>query len=376
MRFLEDAPLAGKRVMVRVVADVPIKECDGELVVADDYRLRQLLPTLHYLLDYNAKVILVSHLGRPDGEVQKKLSLRPVWLHLSALLKKPIAFAPTLFSEATQKAVEGLGNGQILALENLRFDPQEEANSRTFAAKLARYADVYVNDAFSVSHHTAASLNAITEILPSYAGLLLEKEIRMLESLMKHPVHPYVAVIGGAKISDKLPMIRQLVKKADWILTGGGVANTLLKASGNVDVKDSLIDPDSLETARTVLREGRGKIILPDDFIWEGDAIIDVGVKTIQKYNKFLDKAHTIFWTGPLGKVESHRASRASQAIARHIASTDGTTIVGGGDTVRFVNEEHLASKFSFVSTGGSATLRYLGGQSLSAISALENAHH
>lgn len=371
MKFLEEAPIGGKRVLVRVVADVPLKKKGDATVVADDYRLRLLLPTLHYLLDYGAKVILVSHLGRPNGSVDRDLSLRPVWAHLAGLLKHPIQFAPTITSEVTRSAANTLAAGEILALENVRFDPGEEKNTRTFASILARYADIYVDDAFAVAHHPAASNVAITELLPSYAGLLFEREVKMLSSLMHRPAKPYVAVIGGAKISDKLPAIKQLLHRADWVLVGGGVANTFLAASG-VDVKKSLVDQESLATARKLLTVAKGKIVLPDDCIWSKDAMVDLGPTSRKNFARYLDRAQTIFWSGPVGRVEEPESRAGTQAIAKAITDSGATSIVGGGDTVGFVESVGLTNKFSFVSTGGGAALDYLGGQVLPAIKALD----
>lgn len=372
MRFLEDASITGKRVLLRVVADVPLEGSKKSLRVVDDYRLRLILPTLHYLLGYGAKVILISHLGRPNGSVDKNLSLRPVYLYLSALLKQPIQFAPTHFSASTKKAVDNLKNGEIIALENLRFDPGEDANLRTFAKKLANYGDIYINDAFAVSHREAASVVAITELLPSYGGLLLEREVQLLSGLMRHPVRPYVAVVGGAKIGDKLPVIKRLIRQADMILTGGGVANTLLKAEG-MNIKDSLYDESCLEEAKQISRVGRGKLFVPQDFVWSKGNILDIGPKTQEQYRKLLKGAGTVFWSGPLGKVEQKAYCEGSLAVATAISATRATTVVGGGDTVSFVNQAGLGSKFSFVSTGGSATLEFLGGKILPGLRALND---
>lgn len=369
MHFLEDAPLAGKRVLLRIVADVPLTG-KTEKTVADDYRLRQVMPTIHYLLDYQAKVILLSHLGRPGGQVDRDLSLRPVYRHLAALMHKPIKFAPTLFSRSTKEAVRTLGDGEILALENLRFDPGEEKNSRTFAAKLARYGDLYVNDAFSVSHHGGASLVAITELLPSFGGLLLEREIQVLSGLMRHPARPYLAVVGGMKISDKLPTIRQFIHKADRILVGGGVGNTLLKVSG-AKVKQSQVDRESLEAARTILKLAKGKLILPQDFVWHKNAIVDIGPETQKIFAHHIRAAQTIFWSGPLGKVEESPYDQATLALAKAMIDSGATTVAGGGDTVSFIDRADLARKFSFVSTGGSATLEFLSGSVLPGLKAL-----
>lgn len=370
MKFLEDAPLTGHRVLLRVVADVPLEGTKKTVRVADDYRLRLILPTLHYLIDYGARVIITSHLGRPGGKVDPELSLRPVWLHLSALLRRSIAFAPSILGQATLEAARHLENGQILALENLRFESGEEKDTRTFAAGLARYGELYVNDAFGVSHRQAASTCSITDLLPSYGGLLLERETKMLSSLMQHPQRPYLAVVGGAKISDKLPAIKQLLKHADKVLVGGGVANTLA-AAGGMNVKNSLVDQGSIEDAKSLLRIGHGRLVLPDDFHWKGTAMVDIGPKTQKKFAQLLDRAHTVFWAGPLGKVEEASSRTGSLAVARAIIDSGATSVVGGGDTVSFLESAKFSSGFSFVSTGGGATLEYLGGKILPGLKAL-----
>lgn len=372
MRSLEDAAVNGQKVLIRLGLDVPLVQNGSEWLVADDTRLRSILPTLHWLLNRHAKVIIVSHLGRPGGKIKADLSLRPVYTHLAALLKKPIQFAPQLFSAATEAAVAGLPDGQILGLENLRFDPGEDNNARTFAKKLARYGDLYVNEAFSVSHREAASLVAITEFLPSYAGLQLEREYQILTSLLRHPAAPFVAIVGGAKIADKLPFLKQLVQKADLVLVGGGIANTFLAASG-VDIKKSLSDTASLPAATAIMKQARGKIVLPIDFVWHEDQILDLGPKTTELFQSHLKRAKTVFWNGNLGKSEDPRFAVTSEAIARFLASRPATTIVGGGDTAEIVTRLKLNNKLSFVSSGGGATLELLAGQKLPGLEALNH---
>ncbi len=368
---MEEAPLAGKRVLLRVVADVPIQRKKSGVVVTDDYRLRQLLPTLHYLIDYGARIVLASHLGRPGGLTDRDFSLRPVWLELSRLLRRPIQFAPTIGTDATATIAGSLGSGEILALENLRFYPGEEKNSRTFAATLARYADLYINDAFAVCHHPAASIDAITELLPSYGGLGLERELYTISNLMRHPARPYIAIVGGAKISDKLPAIKRLVRQADRVLVGGGVANTFLAASGH-EVGSSLIDEDSLDAARALLRTNASRIILPVDHLKKGTAILDIGPKTIELFRSHLRKAETVFWSGPLGKAEEPHFRIGSERVAEAIIMCGATSIVGGGDTVALLENLDKTRNFSFVSSGGGATLELLGGASLPGLRALE----
>lgn len=370
MKFLEDGNFVGKKILVRIDADVPLKAVDGETVVADDFRLRKLLPTLNFLLNRQAKVVLIGHLARPAGTPDPKLSLRPVYLHLSALLKKPILFAPNLFSVATKKTVAELKEKQIVGLENLRFDPGEDNNSRTYAKRLAEYGEVYVNEAFG-SHHVAASTVAITEFLPSYAGLHLEQELKTLGSLMKAPAHPFVAVIGGAKIEDKLPVIKGLLENVDRVLVGGRVANNFMVASG-IDVQGSTIQADMVEEAKKLLKRSHGKIILPVDFIWEDGHILDLGPKSVELFCHHIRHAKTVLWSGPLGKIEEPRFSRASTAVAKCIIQSGATSIIGGGDTTGFLDSTGIAQKFSFISSGGGATLQLLSGEPLPTIKALE----
>jgi 3-phosphoglycerate kinase len=369
MKSLEDVTLNDRKVIVRVGIDVPMSEGKNPKIL-DDTRLKAILPTLHYLLNRNAKVILVGHLGRPHGEKTTELSLRPVYLRLSALLKKPIKFAPNHFSEATKKAVDSLVEGEILGLENIRFDKGEENNSRTFARKLANYGDLYVNDAFSASHREAASIEAITEFLPSYPGLLLEREVEVLRNLLRHPARPFVAIIGGAKVSDKLPTISQLLHKADKILLAGGVANTFLAANG-MDVKKSLIDTELIEKSKQLLKRGRGKIVLPTDYVWGDDKILDIGDHTIQLFLSQIKRAHTVFWNGSLGKNEDEEFRHGSDVIAMALADSAATTVVGGGNTIEVLSELHLLNKVSFVTTAGGAALEMLAGKTLPGIKAL-----
>lgn len=369
MKSLEDAVVQGKRVIVRLDLNVPLSD-DNPPKIADDFRLRVILPTLRFLLERDAKVVLVSHLGRPKGQIEAKLSLKPVYQELAILLNRSIKFAPNLFGAATKQAVDELKPGELLGLENLRFDPGEETNSRTFARKLSEYGDIYVNDAFAVSHREAGSLCAITEFLPSYAGLLLEKEVKMLGSLLHHPASPFVAILGGAKIAEKLPLLEHLLKKADRILIGGGIANTFLAAAGE-DVKDSLVEAEAYPAAREILKAAQGKIILPGDFVWSEQKILDIGSKTISLYQNYLRGAQTIFWNGNLGYSEDPRFAVGSDTIAKYVADLPATTVVGGGNTAEVISRLGLLNKISFVSSGGGATLEFLSGQKLPGLLAL-----
>ncbi len=370
MRSLEDASVNGKRVLIWLGLNAPMEERDGKQVVVDDSRLQRILPTLHFLINRFAKVIIISKLGRPNGEIVPELSMKPMYEHLSKLLGREVKFMPELFGEATAQAINEMQEGEIVGLENVRFDKRDEANSRTFARELAAYGDLYVNEDLSTSQREEATVVAITEFLPSYAGLLLEREVGVITNLTRHPATPFIVIIGGAKIAgDKLPVMNQLINRADRILVGGGVANTLLAAQG-MDVKKSLYEPECLDEARGILKKGKGKIVLPVDSIWDNDAIMDIGPKTVALFESYIKNAKTIFWNGNLGKTEEIRF-RNSDKIAQALANTDGTTIVGGGDTGAIIDRLGLQSELSFVSSGGGATLELLAGKTLPGIKAL-----
>jgi phosphoglycerate kinase len=370
MKTLEDISVTDKRILVRIDANVPLSTADKGGRITDDFRLRAVLPTIHYLLNRRARVVLMSHLGRPGGKTDSRLSLRPIFDHLAGLIHQPILFAPKIFSDSTTTAIEGLHQGQLLGLENLRFDPGEDKNSRTFARRLANYGEIYVNDAFSVSHRQSASIVAITEFLPSYAGLLMEKEVKVLSELMRHPAKPYVAIIGGAKIADKLPVMRKLLDHVDWLLVGGGVANTFLAAEG-ASVKRSLVDSDQISAAKRILHQGKGRIVLPLDYLWHQDKILDIGPKTVELFRSHLDKACTVFWSGPVGLIEDKDYARGSVAMAKTMADLKATTVVGGGNTIELVDKLGLTNRMSFVSTGGGASLEFLSGAHLPGLKVL-----
>lgn len=370
MKLIDEAALPGKIVLLQISADVPLSG-GMEKLVSDDRRLRASLPTLHFLLNRGATVVLLGHLGRPSGRPVAELSLRPVYLQLSALLKKPIIFAPTLFSPATSQAITTAPPGTLIGLENLRFDPGQSANSRTFAQKLASYGQLYVNDDFPDAHRSEASSVALAELLPSYAGLALEKEYQVLTSLLRHPARPLVVILGGAKVADKLPTTQQLLHQADRILLGGAIASTFLAAEG-VDVKNSVVDKELLPQAEALLKQGRGKLLLPSDNVWSPEQEIrDIGPVTTQQFAKVIGSAQTIFWNGNLGKTEEVAYRHGSDTIARAIADSGATSIVGGGNTTEIFDRLKIANRVSFVSSGGGATLALLAGQKLPAIEAL-----
>ena len=384
-KTIEDIDVKGKRVLVRVDFNVPLK--DG--VVSDDTRIKAALPTIKYLLDHGASVILASHLGRPKGGPDPKYSMKPVEKRLEELLGKPVAFAEDCMGEAAEKAAKKLKPGQVLLLENTRFHPEEEANDPAMAEELAKLADIFVNDAFGTAHRAHASTAGVTKYLPSVAGYLMEKEIQYLGKAIDDPKRPFVAILGGAKVSDKIGVIKNLLKKADSILIGGGMANTFLKAKG-FEMANSLVEPEAVETAKDLLREGKDKIHLPDDLVLgdkfdaassvktikagdvpAGWSALDVGPKTVDAFKKIIAKAGTIVWNGPMGAFELPPFAEGTFGIARAVAASKAVSVVGGGDSVAAINQSGLADKITHVSTGGGASLEMLEGLLLPGVDAL-----
>lgn len=384
-KTIEDIDVKGKRVLVRVDFNVPLK--DG--VVSDDTRIKAALPTIKYLLDHGASVILASHLGRPKGGPDPKYSMKPVEKRLEELLGKPVAFAEDCMGEAAEKAAKKLKPGQVLLLENTRFHPEEEANDPAMAEELAKLADIFVNDAFGTAHRAHASTAGVTKYLPSVAGYLMEKEIQYLGKAIDDPKRPFVAILGGAKVSDKIGVIKNLLKKADSILIGGGMANTFLKAKG-FEMANSLVEPEAVETAKDLLREGKDKIHLPDDLVLgdkfdaassvktikagdvpAGWSALDVGPKTVDAFKKIIAKAGTIVWNGPMGAFELPPFAEGTFGIARAVAASKAVSVVGGGDSVAAINQSGLADKITHVSTGGGASLEMLEGLVLPGVDAL-----
>lgn len=372
MLSLEEAPLESQRVLLRIDANVPLDEgASGK--ISDDSRLRAIVPTIHYLLGKKAKVIILSRLGRPEGKVVPELSLKPIYEHLSRLIDQKITFWPEHPKELAQRTLD-LKNGEVVGLENLRFYPEEKASDEKFAIQLAALGDIYVNESFSESHRHSTSLVEITSHLPSYAGIQLEKEYRVLSNLLRHPARPFMAVIGGAKIADKLPACKGLIDNVDRLLVGGGVANTFLVAQGEY-VGTSLVDKELIPEAGKLLKLGRGKIVLPSDSVKQGEAIYDIGSQTVKTFIGYLAKAKTVFWSGNLGVSEKSEFRNGSERIAQALAESPATTIIGGGNTVELINSLKLGQKMTFVSTGGSAALKLLAGGKLPAIEALERSH-
>ena len=386
-KTVRDVDVHGKKVRVRVDFNVPIK--DGK--VGDDTRIQAALPTIQYLLDHGAAVILCSHLGRPKGEVMPEYSLLPVSKHLSDLLGRPVRFTESCVGPVAERAARELRAGEVLLLENTRFLPGETKNDPGMSRQLAALAEVYVNDAFGSAHRAHASTEGVAHYLPAVAGFLMEREIQYLGQVIENPARPFVAILGGAKISDKIGVIRNLLKKADQVLIGGGMANTFFKALG-YPVGDSLVEEDALDTARELLAEGGSRLRLPVDVVIadrfepgaarqmmsmtaipEGWSILDIGPETVQLFSKVINEAATIIWNGPMGVFEFPRFAEGTFGIARAIANASATSIVGGGDSVAAVQQAGLANKITHISTGGGASLEMLEGIILPGLAALQD---
>jgi phosphoglycerate kinase len=393
--FIEDLAPAGKRVIVRVDFNVPLK--DG--VVESDKRLKESLPTIKYLRDKGAKVILMSHLGRPDGKRVADMSLAPVAKALSGLLGADVKFASDCVGEPAAAAVAALQSGEVLLLENLRFHAAEEENEDAFARQLASLADLYVNDAFGTAHRAHASTHGITKHLSqAAAGYLMKKELDYLGAALGNPARPFVSIIGGSKVSSKIDVIKNLLPRVDRLLLGGGMTYTFLKAQG-IEVGKSIVENDKVDFARSLLQEAGDKLVLPEDFQvtdkldfkgrtvgqlktvgakeipadWEA---VDIGPASIAKFEKVLLAAKTIVWNGPVGVFEIDATAKGTIAIAEVLAkatAAGATTIIGGGDSASAVKKAGVASKVSHVSTGGGASLEYLEGKALPGVDALTN---
>jgi len=386
---IRDVDVTGKRVIMRVDFNVPL---DKEGHITDDTRIRAALPSIEYVLNQNSKLILMSHLGRPKGQVKEDLRLAPVGRRLSELLEKDVINAKDCVGEETEKIISGMQIGDVVLLENLRFHKEEEANDSDFAKALARYADVYVNDAFGTAHRAHASTEGITHHLPAVAGFLMEKEINFLGKLLYNPEQPYIALIGGAKVSTKIGVLEKLLEKVNALIIGGGMCYTFLKAKG-FDVGNSLVETEKVSLAFELIKKADEKavrLILPADHlvadkIEEGARVrtvdtnampsdmigVDIGPKSIRTYRKDIKHAKTILWNGPMGVFEIDRFARGTNQVAKAMASSRGTTVVGGGDSVAAVNKFGLAEKISHVSTGGGASLEFLEGKELPGIMAL-----
>ncbi len=387
---VKDIEVTAKRVLVRVDFNVPLHKKTGE--ITDDSRIRATLPTIEYLTRRRAKVILISHLGQPKGKVIDELRLTVVAQRLSQILGQQVGVATDCIGPEVEKSVESLRSGNVLLLENLRFRSDEETGSASFAQALARLGDVFVNDAFGTSHRAHASIAGIAHYLPAVAGLLLEKEIKTLGSILEKPAHPFASLLGGAKVSDKVGMLENIISKVDSLLVGGSMAATFLKAK-SYEVGQSLIEADRLGTAVELIeRASRNgvRLLLPVDAVVANEAnttakveivsienipkdkkIVDIGPQTIRNFREELRGCKTVFWNGPVGIYEIPKFAKGTRAMARLLANLDAVTIIGGGSTAEVVNEMGLADMMTFVSTGGGASLRFLGGEKLAGVETL-----
>jgi phosphoglycerate kinase len=387
-KTLRDLEVQGKRVLVRVDFNVPMQ--DGQ--ITDDRRIRESLPTIQYLLERGAKVILMSHLGRPKGKPDPQYSLRPVAERLSELLGRPVRFLEDCVGEAVEQAVQAMVPGEVVLLENLRFHPEEEANDDGFARALARLGDLYVNDAFGSAHRAHASTEGVAHYLPAVAGFLMEKELRYLGSVLTQPERPFVAILGGAKVHDKIGVIQNLLPKVDRLLIGGGMAFTFLKAQG-YEIGRSLLDSDSLEFARRVLQEAGQKIVLPVDVVVAPspeaetqaqvvpvDQIppdqmgLDIGPQTVARFREIVRLARTIVWNGPLGLFERAAFAEGTRGVLQAVAESGATSILGGGDTAAAAEQLGFADRITHISTGGGAALEFLEGRTLPGVAVLMDA--
>ena len=390
---VRDIDVKDKRVLVRVDFNVPMNEDTG--VITDDSRIRASLPTIQYLVDHKAKVILCSHLGRPKGAPEAKFSLAPVAKRLAELIGKPVAITSDCIGPEAENAVKALKSGDMLLLENLRFHAEEEKNGPDFARALASLADVYVNDAFGTAHRAHASIVGVTKYLqPAVAGFLLEKELVNLGGILTNPVHPFAALLGGAKVSDKVALIENIISKIDYILIGGGMAATFLKSEG-YEVGQSLLEADRIQTAADLIKktkDNKVNLVLPSDVVITNEVsekgasqvvtidkvpkdmkIVDIGPKTFISFTKILTTCKTVFWNGPMGVYEVPQFAKGSTAMAQVLAGLKAATVIGGGSTADMVYDMKLADKMTFVSTGGGASMSFLSGEILPGVEALSD---
>ncbi len=386
-RTVRDVQVRGKRVLVRVDFNVPLQ--GGQ--VGDDTRIRAALPTIRYLLEHGAAVVLMSHLGRPKG-VDEKLRLAPVGEHLSRLLGRPVRTLPDCIGPEVEEVVRAMQPGEVILLENLRFHPEEEKNDPEFARKLAGLGDLYVNDAFGTAHRAHASTEGVAHYLPAVAGLLMEQELEALGKALQSPEHPFVVILGGAKISDKIGVIRNLLHRADTLLIGGGMANTFLKAQGYA-VGESLVEDEALETARELVSQARSAgvgfylpvdaviaecfaadavpRIVPVEQVPAGWRILDIGPRTVEAFRQALQGARLVVWNGPMGVFEFPAFAEGTRAVAQAVVESGAFSVVGGGDSVAALQQLGLAERIGHLSTGGGASLEFLEGKPLPGVEIL-----
>lgn len=390
-KTVEDIDVSGKRALVRVDFNVPLDESGA---IADDTRIRSSLPTLKYLIDHGASLVLMAHLGRPKGQVVEEMRLDPVAARLEELLGTGVRKMDQVIGKEVESACEGLGPGEVILLENLRFDPGETSNDTDFSRSLARLGDIYVDDAFGAAHRAHASIVGVAEILPAVAGLLMDEEIRTLQGLLHDPQRPFVAVLGGSKISDKLKMLEHFLELVDTLLIGGGMCFTIFKSQG-MQVGESLCEDELLGEVGEVMqrqRQSRAGIVLPSDLVvasefredadrrtvkaseiprgWMG---LDIGPRTIEDYVGRIEEAGTVYWNGPMGVFEWEPFQEGTRAVANAIADSPALTVAGGGDTVSAIREFGLEDRFTHISTGGGASMEFLEGKTLPGIAVLED---
>ena len=391
-KTIRDIDVAGKKVLVRCDFNVPLNKETGE--ITNDLRIVSALPTIKYLLEHNAKVILCSHLGKPKGEIKPELSLKPVAKRLSEYLGFEVKLAKDIVGDDAKTLSNNLKEGEAILLENVRFDKREEANDAEFSKELASLADIYVNDAFGTAHRAHSSTAGVADYLPAVCGFLIEKEVKMLGDALDNPVRPFVAILGGAKVSDKIKVIEKLIEKADSIIIGGGMTYTFLKAMG-YNVGDSICELDRIDLAKETMKkaEEKGvKLLFPVDTVcgkefsndteiktvdskeipdgWQG---LDIGPESIKIFTDELRKAKTVMWNGPLGVFEFENFAKGTNAIAKVLSEIDATTVIGGGDSAAAVEKGGFADKITHISTGGGASLEFLEGKPLPGIECLEN---
>ena len=389
-KTVRDIDPRGKRVLVRCDFNVPL---DGA-AITDEKRIVEALPTIRYLKEAGARVILCSHLGRPKGKADPKYSLAPVAARLGELLGCPVPLAADVTGESARSLADSLRDGEVMLLENVRFDPREEKNDPAFARELASLAELYVNDAFGTAHRAHASTAGVADYLPAVCGFLIEKELSFLGGALEEPARPFAAILGGAKVSDKIGVIRSLLAKVDSLLIGGGMAYTFMKATGG-EIGNSLCDDERLSLALELLDKAKAKgvkLLLPIDNVcgkefnndteqmicesgkipegWEG---LDIGPKTVELFSKEIKAAKTVVWNGPMGVFEMPNFAKGTLAIATAMAESDATTIIGGGDSAAAVTQMGLAGKMSHISTGGGASLEFLEGKTLPGVAALND---
>jgi len=385
-KTVKDIDIKGKRVLMRVDFNVPMNK--GE--VSDDKRIRAALPTIKYVLDQNASLVLMSHLGRPKGSgFEPDFSLKPVSKALEKLLGKPVLMAPDCIGEEVVRLARNLKQGEVMLLENVRFHKEEEKNDPAFAKQLSMLGDVYVNDAFGSAHRAHASTEGVAKYLPAVSGFLMEQELEYLSKATINPEHPYIAILGGAKISDKIAVIENLLKKCDTLIIGGGMANTFLAAKG-FNMAESLVEQTAIQTAKDIISKANTKLLLPIDAVVgnkanpqaqpvvvdvskipSGGSVMDIGPKSIDKFTDVLKNAKLIVWNGPLGVFEDERYSKGTFEIAKFLATLNATTVIGGGDSASAVKKAGVAKQMTHVSTGGGASLEFLEGKILPGVAAL-----